>query len=94
MTGTEIERDAESSADDHKPYWVDGPCPAWCDRDHPECRDHMSISWMCFVLLTTEDPVVDGKRADGRLDYHPKELELWQSPETVETPNRVILLFS
>jgi hypothetical protein len=35
MSCTETERDAESHADDHKPHWADGPCPAWCEGDHP-----------------------------------------------------------
>jgi len=77
MTGTDVDCDVTLSTDDHKPNRADGPCPAWCDRDHPGWQDHMGVGWMCFVVLSTEDPVVDGERADGRPDYRPKELEIY-----------------
>ena len=50
-----------------RPYWLPGPCPAWCaypddhqPHDHPDDRVHMGITW--DVSLTLEDPTVNLRR--------------------------------
>jgi hypothetical protein len=91
MTVEEIESDATSSSDSYQPYWADGPCPSWCDRDHPCCRQHMSTSWMCFVVLSTENPVVHKHGPGGTLDYVPKELQTYIEQDVREIGPRVVI---
>nr|CEL23612.1 hypothetical protein [Kibdelosporangium sp. MJ126-NF4]CTQ93149.1 hypothetical protein [Kibdelosporangium sp. MJ126-NF4] len=35
-------------------YWADGPCPPWCDNDHPAFREHLSTNWSCQIILTID----------------------------------------
>lgn len=84
---------AEGEADERPPYWADGPCPAWCDRDHPGWRMHMSTGWMCFVVLSTEDPVTVDLGRDGVSEYVrvPKELEVYLEQHFREVGPRVVI---
>ncbi|TCO54358.1 hypothetical protein EV192_109339 [Actinocrispum wychmicini] len=70
--------------------WGNEPCPAWCDGDHPSWPDHMGAGWMCFVRLSTEDPVLDGQ-TDGGPAYQPKELEIYVQQGMREVGPRVAI---
>jgi hypothetical protein len=93
MTTGETTNAAESEADKRLPYWADGPCPAWCDRDHPAWHKHMSTGWMCFVVLSTEDPVTVDLGRNGGKNYVPvpKELELYLEQHFREIGPRVVI---
>jgi hypothetical protein len=93
MTTQEPAAASESKARGRPPYWADGPCPAWCDRDHPGSRKHLSTRWMCFVVLSTEDPVhLDvGRNDETEHVLVPKKFEIYLEQHFREVGPRVVM---
>jgi hypothetical protein len=63
---------------DARPFWLNGPCPAWCTSahlpsDHPEDRAHWSATWHVPLLLAPAARTVDDAEAPQRL-----KVTLWQ----------------
>jgi hypothetical protein len=80
--------DEEVSGEEDRQFWPDSPCPAWCDRDHPAFREHLSSGWMCYVVvLSTEDSVADGQGANGC----PQRMELYIEQDVREVGPRVVM---
>jgi hypothetical protein len=46
---------------------------------------------MCCVVLSADEPVVDGKRSDGTPDYIPKELQAYVEQHVREVGPRVVI---
>jgi hypothetical protein len=95
-TSEENDSDGDSSAAIDRPYWLDEPCPAWCDKLHEEHlyvadRRHISSDYMREVILSTEDPVVIGEKPHDLSDYHPTELVIYLDQHVREVAPRVII---
>lgn len=61
------------------PYWLQKPCPTWCDQfhePHDPDRRHISTDHIREVLLSTEDAVGPGQPAElvVYLDQHVREV--------------------
>ena len=84
------------SFDQPGPYWLDGPCPAWCDNPHADTdfvddRRHMS-HWSAHIVLTTEEPsIYEHKPSEGIPWISPFELVLWLDQHVQHAAPRVIL---
>ncbi|TCO53072.1 hypothetical protein [Actinocrispum wychmicini] len=74
--------------------WAEEPCPAWCDGNHPDCPEHMSSEWMCFVALSMEVPTVvamDGGNGTTVPVVLPKELEIYLEQRFRERVPQVVV---
>jgi hypothetical protein len=46
---------------------------------------------MCCIVLSVDDPVVDGEKPDGGLDYRPKKLQTFVEQYVREVGPRVVI---
>jgi hypothetical protein len=81
--------------EDARPYWLHGPCPAWCDQRHEDHlngsdRSHMS-SKTREILLSTEDQTVLGEKPRQLSDYHTTELVIYLDQHVREIGPRVVM---
>lgn len=87
----------EGTAPAGRPYWLPGPCPAWCaypedhqPHDHPDDRVHMGCTW--DVTLTLEDPAVNLPRDPaGRIEVSIPHLDIYLQQGWREQEPRVEL---
>jgi hypothetical protein len=76
------------------PYWLHGPCPAWCDQlheDHLDGPDRRHMSATTEILLSTEDQTVLGEKPRQLTDYHPTELVIYLDQHVREIGPRVVM---
>jgi Domain of unknown function (DUF6907) len=79
-----------------RPFWLDGPCPDWCDRLHEDHlrepdRRHVSSTHAREILLSPEDLTVVGGKPHLAADYRPTELMIYLGQHVREIGPRVIL---
>nr|WP_042180090.1 hypothetical protein [Kibdelosporangium sp. MJ126-NF4]CEL14202.1 hypothetical protein [Kibdelosporangium sp. MJ126-NF4]CTQ88570.1 hypothetical protein [Kibdelosporangium sp. MJ126-NF4] len=78
-----------------RPFWLQGPCPAWCDQFHEDKLDsgdrrHVSDD-VREVQLSTEDMNVHGQAPHKASDYRPTELAIYLDQHVREIGPRVVL---
>lgn len=96
MTAERIDGSAGTAVHGARPYWLAEPCPVWCDKLHDEQafeadRRHLSSGYLAQVVLSTEDPVVQGARLGDRAQYFPAELVLYLDQHVREVGPRVVI---
>jgi hypothetical protein len=85
----EVDRAVESTGDPRETYWADGPCPRWCDNDHPVSRNHLSTFWICDIILSTEDPTIE--TVDNKRVHCPKKIQAYIEQNIREIGPRVVV---